>query len=66
LRIVQKSVEKSQVSLKSDKNNRHFTWTPHWILRTRNVSNKSCRKNKNTHFTVKNFFPPKILLFMRF
>jgi hypothetical protein len=28
LRIFWKSVMKIQVSLKSDKNNRHFTWWP--------------------------------------
>jgi len=28
LRIFRESVEKIQVSLKSDKNNRHFTWRP--------------------------------------
>jgi len=55
LKIVQKSVEKSQVSLKSEKNNRYFTSRPHWILRMWSVSNKSCGENKNTHFTFNNF-----------
>ena len=27
-----------------------------WILRMRNVSNKSCRENQNTHFVFSNFF----------
>ena len=32
------------------------------FLRMRNVSDKSCRKNQNTHFVLKNlFFPPKNL-----
>jgi len=28
------------------------------LLRRRNVSNKSCRENYNTHFVFCNFFPP--------
>ena len=36
-----------------------------WILlRMRNVWNKSCTQNQNTHFIVSTFFP-KIVLFMR-
>jgi hypothetical protein len=35
-----------------------------FLLRMRNVSDKSCRENQNTHFMFKVFFP-KILLFMR-
>jgi hypothetical protein len=31
-----------------------------WILvRVRNVSDKNCRENENTHFTFSNFFPRK-------
>jgi hypothetical protein len=30
----------------------------------RNVSDKSCRENYNTHFIVNNFFFPKIAPFM--
>ena len=34
------------------------------LLRTRNILDKSCRENKDTHFMFDNFFP-KILPFMR-
>jgi len=34
------------------------------LLRMRNVSDKSCRENQNTHFAFSNFFP-KIVQFMR-
>jgi hypothetical protein len=27
------------------------------LLRMRNVTGKSCRENKTTHFTLNNFFP---------
>jgi len=30
-----------------------------------NVSHKSCTENQNTHFVFSNFFPPKIVPFMR-
>jgi len=30
----------------------------------RNISDKSCRENQNTHFMFSNFFP-KIVLFMK-
>ena len=36
-----------------------------FILRMRNVSNKSCRENQNTHFVFSDFFLPKIVLLMR-
>ena len=57
------SVERIQVSLNSDKNNRYFTWRPIYIfiisrsvlLRMRN-SDKSFRENQNTHFIINNFF----------
>jgi hypothetical protein len=61
----QKSVKKIQVPLKSDKNN---TGTLHKdkytfliisrsvLLIMRNVSDKSCRGNPNTHFVFDNFF----------
>jgi hypothetical protein len=52
-----------QVSLKSDKNNGYITWrlftfmTSLWILfRMRNVLDKSCRENRNTHFSFITFF----------
>jgi len=35
------------------------------LLRIRNVSDKICRENQDTHFVFNNFFFPKILLFMR-
>jgi hypothetical protein len=35
------------------------------LLRMRNVSDKSCRENQNTHFVFSNFFFPKIVPFMR-
>jgi hypothetical protein len=34
------------------------------LLRTRNVSDKICTENQNTHFVLRNFFP-KIVPFMR-
>jgi hypothetical protein len=64
-----KSVEKIQVSLKSDKNNRYFTWRPVYIFDhislisfsgMRNISDKRCIGNQNTHFVCSNiFFPQK-------
>ena len=58
------SVEKIQVSLTSYKNNGYFTWSPTYIfyhvspifLRMRNISDKSCIENQNTHFVINNFF----------
>jgi len=67
-----KSVEKIQVSLKSYK----IAFTLHEdlstfmtislsvLLRMRNVSDKSCRENQNTHFVFYNFYL-KIVPFMR-
>jgi len=35
-----------------------FMIVPRWILlRTRNVSDNSCRENQNTHFMFSDFFP---------
>jgi hypothetical protein len=56
-RLFRKSVEKSQVPSKSDKNNGYFTrrlftfmTISRWIvLRMRNVSNNSCTENQDTH-----------------
>jgi hypothetical protein len=56
--IFRKSVEKIQVSFKSDKNN-HYTFliiSRSVLLRMRNVSDKSCRENQNTHFMLNNVF----------
>jgi hypothetical protein len=72
LRIFRISVEEIQVSLKSDNNNGTlhedlctFMVITRWILsRMRNVSDKSCRENQNTHFMFNSFFP-KIVPFMR-
>ena len=36
-----------------------------WILRMRNVSDKSCRENKNMHFLFNNFIFPKIITLIR-
>jgi hypothetical protein len=55
---------KIQVSLKSDKNNGYFKWRPVYIMmissrihhRMRNVSDKRCTENQNTHFMSNNFF----------
>jgi hypothetical protein len=58
-RIFWKSVEKSHVSLKSDKNTRYLTWriilyilivSRSVLLRMRNVSGKSYKGNQNTIF----------------
>jgi hypothetical protein len=63
--IIRKSVEKIQVSLKSDKNNGtlheadRYTFliiSRSFLLRMKNVLNKSCRDNKNIHFGFSNFF----------
>ena len=35
------------------------------LLRMKNVLDKSCRENDNTHFMLNNFFFPKIVPFMR-
>jgi len=64
LRIFRISVEKNQVSLKSDRNKRYFTWRPIYIfiifcsflLKMKNVSDKSCTENQNTRFVFSNFF----------
>jgi len=56
LGICRKSVEKIQVSLKSDTIYRYFIWTPISFMITsrsillimRNVLDKSCRENQNT------------------
>ena len=58
-----RSVEHIQVSLKCESNHEYFTrrlltfmTIYHWILlRMRNVLNKSCRQNQNTHFMFSNF-----------
>jgi len=67
-----KYFEKIQVLLKPDKNSAYFTWRTKYILitsrsfllRMRNISDKSCRENKNTHFVFSSFVS-KIVSFMR-
>ena len=62
--LFRKSVEKIQVSLKSDKNNWYFTLKVFTfmaiscliLLKMRNISNKPCRENQNTHFVSSHFF----------
>ena len=65
LSIFGKSVEKVQVLWKSDKNNSStlheavytfMTISRPVLLRMRNVSDKSCRKNQNKHFMFGNFY----------
>ena len=64
LRAFRKSVEKIKVSLKSYTNNGYFTWgriniffiSRSFLLRMRNVSEKPCTVNQNTHFVSSNFF----------
>ena len=70
LRIFRKFVAKIRVSLKLDKNKVYFTWRPisifiipcSFLLRTRNVSEKSCGENQNIH-CVQQIFPSKIVPF---
>jgi hypothetical protein len=62
--IFRKSVEKTQVSLKSDNNKEYFTWRPinifiisrSFLLGVRNVSDKIGRDNQNSLFMFSNFF----------
>ena len=61
LSILRKSVQKIQVPLQSDKNNRylHEDISEHIsqnFLRMRNISLQSCREKQNTHFTFNIFF----------
>jgi len=67
-----KSVENIQVTSKSNKNNgtlhedrcTFIIISRSVVIRMRNVSDKSCIKNLNTHFVFSNLFP-KIVPFMR-
>ena len=64
LTIFLKFVQKIQVSLKSDKNNGYLHEDQYtfliiscsFLLRMRNVSDKSCRGNQKIHFVFSNFF----------
>jgi hypothetical protein len=68
-----KSVEKIQVSLKSNKirvlyMNTFLIISLSFLLRMRGVLDKSCRENQNKHFVFSNFFSfffSKIVPFMR-
>jgi hypothetical protein len=59
-----KSVQKIQIALKSEKNDGNFTWRRFHIYdsvslnssKMRNVLDKSCRENQNTHFMFNDFF----------
>jgi hypothetical protein len=58
------SVEKAYVSLKSNRNNGHFTSTPIYffvisrsvLLRMRNVSDRGCTETQNTQFMFNKSF----------
>ena len=62
--IFRRYVLKIQVSLKSDKNNRYFTWTPiyisYYISPSSSYNEKcfrqNCTENQNKHFVFSNFF----------
>jgi hypothetical protein len=64
---------REKVSLKSDKNNGHFTKDEYAffiisrsvLLRMRNVSDKSCRENQTHTLCSVSFFFSKIVQFMR-
>jgi len=64
--------EKNQISVKSDKNNgtlledqyKVLIISRSFLLRMKNVSDKSYRETQNTHFMFDAFFP-KIMPFMR-
>jgi hypothetical protein len=70
-RLFRKPVEKTKVLLKFDKSNGtlledifiFMTISCWFLLRMRNVLNKICRENKNTHFMSSDFFPK--IVFMR-
>ena len=68
LRIFRISVEKIPVSYQSGTENRYFTWRSVYIFltishsvlrRMRNISNKGCRENQNTHFMFSNVYLKK-------
>ena len=71
-RIFRKSGKKIQVSLILDKNNGYFTWwhctfliiSCSFLLRMKNILDKSCRETRDTHLMFNDFFW-KIVPFMR-
>jgi len=70
LSIFRKSVEKIQISSKSNKNNGYFTWRPKYIFDHISLSSsykekcfgQICREKLNTHFFSINFLPRKSCL----
>ena len=61
-----KYVEKIRVSLKSDKNNKYFTWRPVYIydislnyFQNANCFTQNFWHGQNTHFVFSNFFSPR-------
>ena len=66
-------VQKIQVTFKFHKHiatshetrNTFFPTSRSFLIRTRNVSDKTCTENKKHTFCVQQFFPPKIVPFMR-
>jgi hypothetical protein len=72
--ILQKSLTKTQISLKPDKNNGYFIWTSVYILtiscpvlpRMRNVSDKICRENQYTLFMIQQKQPTRCNLVTEF
>jgi len=73
LKFLRKSVDKFQDPLKSDKSDgalheyqcTYFIISRSSLLRMRDISNKSCREDQNTHFVSNNYFFYKILPSMR-
>jgi len=58
------NVERSETELKSHKNSTlhddqytYFIISHSFLLRIINVSDKSYKENRNTHFMINNFFP---------
>ena len=63
LSVFRKAVQKIQVLLKSDKNNRYFTWRPMYIYDNialissynEKCCTQNCREIQNTHFVFSKF-----------
>jgi hypothetical protein len=70
LRLFRKSIEKTQILLKSDANNEYLTWRRFDIFhdislnafRMRNVLNKRCRENQ-THILYSVFFFENLIVY---
>jgi len=71
--IFRKSAEKFQISLKSDKNNGHYSMTSVEfydyisliLFRMRNVADKNYRENQNTRLVLTNIFFSKMVPLLR-